>query len=142
MDTSKVKELLNQINSILEVDSVGMHEIYDNRLHPVYTTDNPFCSVEQWKSKHAKFKVKVSEEPSLKRIMNKEIVCIEDTSSNPESSKEFFEFGIKSLVVFPMIKNNKVIGLVTCISISKQKTFKKEKIVQAENKIKEFCETL
>lgn len=141
MDILKIKELLNEINNILKVDSVGMHEIYDDRLHPLYTTKNPFCSVEEWKAKHEKFKVKVSQEASLKRTMNKEIVCIEDTSKDPESSKEFFKFGIKSLVVFPIIKNDTVIGLITCISISKPRIFEKEKIVQVENKIKEFIET-
>ncbi len=139
MESYELIECFEKIKEVTNVIDIGYHEIRFGKLNPVYKTQTSKLSVTEWKEVHSNNVVYVDEHIILKELRDKgEIIAIEDVDKDPRSSNEFFLFGIQSIMLIPVKKNHKVIGLIVVASIGEKHQFTKNEIEGCRKIIEEL----
>ncbi len=129
MQTKILDELFSKITNETKVIDVAYHEIVDGGLDPIHKTETSLLGIETWKSEHKKNPVYIEHTPILKEIVTeKKPVSIMDTHNDSRSANEFFFFGIQSILIIPVIKDNIVAGIVVVPSINSPHIFTQNEI--------------
>lgn len=129
METKILDELFSKIADATKVIDVAYHEIVNGRLNPIHKTDTSLLGIENWKSEHKKNPVYINETPILQEIITeKKTISIADTHSDSRSANEFFFFGIESIMIIPVIKENTVVGIVVVPSIKSPHVFTQNEV--------------
>lgn len=139
----KLDELFKKIGKITGIKDIGYHQINQGKLNPVYKTKVGKITLEEWKGQHKQNPVYIKQNPILMDITTKkETIVIPDTMCDERSTKDVTLFGINSLLMFPVIKNSQVIGVIPVVSIKEKCQFSKEKVKQCEELVEEYKEFL
>ena len=129
MRTKILDELFTKIADATKVIDVAYHEIVDGKLNPIHKTDTSLLGIETWKKEHKKNPVYIEQTAVLKEIVTeKKTIVIMDTHSDSRSANEFFFFGIESIMIIPVIKDNTVVGIVVVPSIRSPHFFTQKEI--------------
>jgi acetolactate synthase-1/2/3 large subunit len=129
MDTRILDDLFSMIVNETKVVDVAYHEIANGKLNPIHKTDTSLLGIDTWKKEHYKNPVYIEHTPILQEIVSqKKTVTIMDTHSDSRSANEFFFFGIQSIMIIPVIKNNSVVGIVVVPSIKSPHLFTPEEV--------------
>lgn len=144
INLKRVDKLLLDIHKTSGVGNVCFHMFQDGRLYPIRMEWSPKLDQDLWAKTHRELKVYLKGDPVLEKILNGQTVYIYDAINDPEASPAFKAFGIKSLVVFPLMdKENKIaIGLICVPDLFEPHVFTKEIIDQCEDLVREFNKDL
>lgn len=138
---NKMDELFQKIKEITHIEDIGYHEIKDGKLDPLYKSKTGDLSLEEWKMIHAKNPVFIKDDIILTDIMTeKRIIVVSDVKEDNRSGSAFFLFGIDSIMVIPVIRNNKVIGIVPIVSMGKVHKFSKYEVQRCKELIDQYKE--
>jgi len=113
---TKINTLFENLLRIIPAQIIAYHKIIDGALSPVHIIKNPVLTPERWKNTHAKLYVTVKEDPVLTRVVEGQIVVINDVLNDKNSSPEFKEFGLQSIAVFPLFNMNNVVDGITVVT--------------------------
>lgn len=141
-DIVKINKLFNELYETIGIGDINFHRFVDGLLYPVHIMESDLMGIARWKANHKKLKVKIAGDVVLDKIVKGEIVYIYDVPNDPESSPAFSNFGIKSLVVYPLfndiLNKEKVIGLICIPALDKTTEINSEIINQCGKIIEEF----
>jgi hypothetical protein len=131
--------LFSEIKKITGVEDIAYHEVEDGKIIPVYKTQTRKLSNETWKEKHLEYNVKVEETAVLQHVVNKgEFFVINNVKEDPMSAKEFFAFGIESILLFPIKSNNITVATIVLASINEIHNFTQDEIEKCKELVEEF----
>lgn len=143
MLTNKMDELFEKIKEITEIEDIGYHAIKGGKLDPIYKSKAGGVSLEEWKKIHSKNPVFIKDDIILQEIMTeKRTVVVSDVKADNRSGSAFLLFGIDSIMVIPVIRNNEVIGIVPIVSIGKVHKFTKNELKRCEELVADYKEFL
>jgi|GEM_PF-492608 len=129
MQTKILDELFSKVTDVTKVIDVAYHEIAGGKLNPIHKTETSLLGIETWISEHTKNPVYIDRTPILQEIVTeKKPVSIDDTNNDSRSANEFFFFGIHSILIIPVLKDNIVVGIVVVPSINSPHIFTEEEI--------------
>lgn len=143
MEISKINALFKKIKELSGVEDIGYHQICDGKLNPVYKSKTGEVALEKWKAVHAKSPVIIGENEILQQVIKSkktEVIC--DVKADKRSGEEFFLFGIDSIMVIPVIKNDEVTGIVPIVSIGKIHKFSENEINDCEELVEVYKQFL
>jgi len=139
MLTNKMDELFEKIKELTGIEDIGYHEINDGKLDPIYKSKTGEVSLEEWKKIHAKNPVFIKDDIILQEIMTeKRTVVVSDVKADNRAGSAFLLFGIDSIVVIPVIRNNEVIGIVPIVSMGKVHRFSKNEVQKCEELVEHY----
>lgn len=143
MLNNELDNLLKEIRGITKINDIAYHEIMDGMLCPIQKIETNTLSNDDWKKAHSSLKIKVKGDYSLeKSVYKRETVYIENVKKDPNSSPAFFEFGIDSILVIPVIKENKTKGIIVIPSIGEIAKLKKEQVEHCKRLVDKFSKTM
>lgn len=143
MLTNKMDQLFAEIKEITEIEDIGYHEIKDGKLHPIYKSKTGGVSLEEWKMIHDKNPVFIKDDIILQEIITeKRTVVVSEVKVDNRSGSAFLLFGIDSIMVIPVIRNNEVIGIVPIVSMGKVHKFSKNESQRCEELVDRYKEFL
>jgi acetolactate synthase-1/2/3 large subunit len=120
MDYDVLDEIFKKIQEITGLKDVAYHEIREGRLNPIHKTSTDVLGVEKWKQGHYSNPVYVKDTMVLQYIIDKkDYVYISNTKTDNRSSDAFFFFGVDSILIVPIIDEEKVKGIICIVSIGK-----------------------
>jgi hypothetical protein len=129
MDQKVLEDLFQKIKEITGLDDIGYHKIEDGRLKPVYKTQTDVLGIEKWKTVHGQNPVYIKETYILQEVMNKKHpVYIYDTKNDSRSAGAFFLFGVDSILIIPVIRQEAVEAIICIVSIGRLHNFTPEEI--------------
>lgn len=130
--------LFERITEATGIKDIGYHKIEDGRLKPIYKTNTDILGIEKWKKVHAENPVYISETEMLLQVINtKKPVFINDTNNDPLSANAFFLFGVDSIIVVPIVNEDKVQGIICIVSIGKVREFSLNEVSICESLVNE-----
>lgn len=139
VDEKKMDQLFSKLTEVTQIQDVGYHEIKDGKLNPIYKTRTEDLDIAKWKETHAQNIVYIKDNPILIEVIeSKRPVTISNTKQDPKSSGVFFLFGIDSIMVIPVIKQEVVNGIVVIASIGKLHDFTEDEVSRCEALVKEW----
>lgn len=138
IDIEIINQLFKDLNEVTGIENIAFHKFVDEELSPVHMMGTKTLKTEDWKEVHSKNPVRILEDPVLKKVVKGEIVFINDTINDKESSPEFEYFGIKSIAVFPLFKESEVCGIIVIPSIGTKFEFCSEIIGKCKELIESF----
>lgn len=120
MKQALLDELFAKITEVTKIKDIAYHKIMDGKLNAVHKTMTIFLDIETWKKEHAKNPVYIENTPILKELLkNLKPIAIDDTKKDSRSADEFFFFGIKSILIIPVVINDVIQGIIVAASIEK-----------------------
>lgn len=129
MEQKILESLFQKITQITSVADIGYHRIAEGRLHPVYKTQTDVLGIEKWKTVHAQNIVYVKDTFVLREIVSKkQPIEIYDTKHDERSSDAFFLFGVDSILIIPVIREDEVKAIICIASIGKLHQFTEKEI--------------
>lgn len=139
----KLDLLFEKLSNITGVEDIAYHQIKDKSLNPIYKTGTPHLSIEKWKEVHGKNRVYVDSDSALPSIVyDKKPLIMSDVKNDSNASNAFFLFGIESILVFPIVKDDSTIGIICVASINKKHIFSDEEVQKCTSLVDEFMKTL
>lgn len=134
MNLEQLNRLLEQVAGTTGVPDVAYHEFHEGCLKPVLKTKTDVLGVEKWKSVHAQNPVRIEHDRLLSDMVRQpRSVTVQDVKNDKRSSEEFFSFGIDSILVVPVLHDEKVSGIVVVASIGKLHHFSDEEVRNVES---------
>ncbi|TMW72045.1 sensor domain-containing phosphodiesterase [Alteribacter natronophilus] len=125
---SSVEEALDicflYVEKVLGTANVGSHlidPVAERVMNPARLSRRSDWSEEDWKYVHSKVHINLREDPVMAAVIeSKEPLYIPDVCSDPGVNKEACSrFGIKSLLIMPMVAAGKVLGLIPVVELQK-----------------------
>lgn len=130
--------LFNSIREAIAIEDIGYHKIEDNKLKPICKTNTDILGIEKWKKVHAENPVYINETKVLMQVINtKKTVFINDTNNDPLSADAFFLFGVDSIIIVPVMNEDKVQGIICIVSIGKVREFSFQEVSKCESLVNE-----
>ncbi len=119
-----LEELFRKINEVTELEDIGYHRIEDGRLKPIYKTQTDVLGMERWKTVHSQNPVYIKDTFILQEVIKKkQPVYIYDTNNDSRSAGAFFLFGVDSILIIPVVRENDVKAIICIVSIGKLHNF-------------------
>lgn len=119
-----LEELFRKINEVTELEDIGYHRIEDGRLKPIYKTQTDALGMERWKTVHSQNPVYIKDTFILQEVIKKkQPVYIYDTNNDSRSAGAFFLFGVDSILIIPVVRENDVKAIICIVSIGKLHNF-------------------
>lgn len=129
MEFQVLEELFKRIQEITTVQDIGYHRIEEGRLKPFYKTQTDVLGIERWKTVHGQNPVYVNDTFILREIVSKkQPVEIFDTKSDTRSADAFFLFGIDSIMIVPVVREEEVKAIICIASIEKKHQFTQDEM--------------
>ncbi len=129
MEVTILEELFQKISEVTTVEDVGYHRIEEGRLKPFYKTQTDILGIEKWKTVHGQNPVYVKDTFILREITTKkQPIEIYDTKNDTRSADAFFLFGIDSIMIIPVVREDEVKAIICIASIGKYHQFTKEEM--------------
>lgn len=129
MELKILEELFQKIAEITDVQDVGYHRIEGGRLKPVYKTQTDILGIEKWKTVHGQNPVYVKETYILREVTDKkQPIEIYDTHNDSRSADAFFLFGVDSIMIIPVVREDEVKAIICIAAIGKLHQFTKEEM--------------
>lgn len=129
MELSVLEELFQKIKEVTTVQDIGYHRIENGCLKPFYKTQTDILGIERWRTVHGQNPVYVEDTFILREITNKkQPVEIFDTKNDTRSADAFFLFGIDSIMIIPVVRDEEVKAIICIASIGKQHQFTQEEM--------------
>lgn len=129
MENEKLSIYFKQLVEASGVADIGYHKLRDGRVCPVSKTNTSGLSIEAWKDAHAKKPLRVDETLVLQEIVSsKKPVIVNDVKNDPRSANAFFFFGIDSIMIIPVVLEDRVEGIFCLASIGKLHPFTQKQI--------------
>lgn len=129
MNQKLLQELFDKITELTSVKDVGYHRIVEGRLNPFYKTSTDILGIEKWKTIHGQNPVYVKDTYILREIIDKkQPIEIYDIDSDTRSADAFFLFGIKSIMIIPVVRQEEVKAIICIASIGLLHKFTVEEI--------------
>lgn len=129
MDQQILDDLFQGIYEITGVKDVGYHRLVDGRLKPVHKTQTDILGIEKWKIVHGQNPVYVNETFILREIVEKQQpVEIYDVNNDSRSAGAFFLFGIDSIMIIPVVREEVVKAIICIASIGALHQFTSEEM--------------
>ncbi len=124
-----LEELFQKIKEVTELEDIGYHRIEDGRLKPVYKTQTDVLGMERWKTVHSQNPVYIKDTLILQEVIKKKHpVYIYDTNNDSRSAGAFFLFGVDSILIIPVVRQDDVKAIICVVSIGKLHDFSPEEI--------------
>lgn len=137
----KLEELFEKIQEVTKLQDVGYHRIEEGRLKPIYKTQTDVLGIEKWKTVHGQNPVYVEETFILRDVTEKkEPVYIDDTNHDDRSASAFFLFGVDSILIIPVVREDEVKAIICIVSIGGLHSFTKGEIEQCSTLAKEYLQ--
>lgn len=141
MELEILEELFQKITEITDVQDIGYHRIEGGRLKPVYKTQTDTLGIEKWKTVHGENPVYVKETYILREITEKkQPVEIFDTHNDSRSADAFFLFGLDSIMIIPVVREEEVKAIICVAAIGKQHQFTKEEMELCSSLAEKYLE--
>lgn len=135
--------LFQEIKKATGVEDIGYHKIKDGRLNPVYKSKTGEVDLERWIEVHSKNPVYIANNTVLQEVIEaKKPIVVNDVKADHRSTEEFILFGIDSLMVVPIIKDNEVFGIIPIVSVGKIHNFTSSEAVECEEIVKKYYSNL
>ncbi|WP_033164428.1 GAF domain-containing protein [Clostridium sp. KNHs205] len=129
MEVTILEELFQKISEVTTVEDVGYHRVEEGRLKPFYKTQTDILGIEKWKTVHGQNPVYVKDTFILREITTKkQPIEIYDTKNDTRSADAFFLFGIDSIMIIPVVREDEVKAIICIASIGKYHQFTKEEM--------------
>lgn len=129
MEEKVLKELFEEITKVTTVKDVGYHRIAEGRLNPFYKTQTDILGIEKWKTVHGQNPVYVKDTYILREITDKkQPIEIYDIDNDTRSADAFFLFGIKSIMIIPVVRQEQVKAIICIASIGELHKFTDEEM--------------
>ncbi len=139
----KLNELFSNLQQIVEIEEMGYHKLEDDRLKPVHKVATDNLSIEEWKQAHREDPVYVDQVKLLTEIVeSKEPVAIANVNQDQRSPEEFKQFGIKSVLIFPVVYKNITKGLVVIPSINSFYDFTETEVNKCQRLVEKYSKFL
>lgn len=143
MELKILEELFQKIAEITDVRDVGYHRIEEGRLKPVYKTQTDSLGIEKWKTVHGENPVYVKDTYILKEITDKkQPIEIYDTHNDSRSADAFFLFGVDSIMIIPVVRENEVKAIICIAAIGKLHQFTGEEMDACSSLAEEYLKGL
>lgn len=143
MELHILEELFTKISKVTKLEDVGYHRIENGRLKPVYKTQTDVLGIERWKKVHGENPVIVDDTVILRELFEKKLpVWIYDTKNDDRSAGAFFLFGVDSILILPVIREDEIKGIICIVSIGKLHEFTEEEILECCRLAKEYLKDL
>lgn len=139
MELDILNNLFNKITEVTGIEDIGYHRIGEGRLNPVYKTQTDILGIEKWKKVHGENPVYIDETFILGEVTKtKQPVWICDTNNDSRSASAFFLFGVDSILIVPVIREDEVKSIVCIVTIGKLHEFTMEEVDLCDNLVKEY----
>ncbi len=124
MEQKVLQNLFEEITKVTSVKDVGYHRIGEGRLNPFYKTQTDILGIEKWKTVHGQNPVYVKDTYILREITDKkQPIEIYDIDNDTRSADAFFLFGIKSIMIIPVVREDEVKAIICIASIGELHKF-------------------
>lgn len=134
MEEKVLHDLFEEITKITTVKDVGYHRVAQGRLNPFYKTSTDILGIEKWKTVHGQNPVYVKDTYILREITEqKQPIEIYDIDNDTRSADAFFLFGIKSIMIIPVVRLEEVKAIICIASIGELHQF-------TDDEMKKCCE--
>lgn len=131
MEIEILQELFQKICEVTNLTDIGYHRIENGRLKPVYKTQTDVLGIEKWKTVHGQNPVYVEETFILREVRDtKKYAFINDTKNDNRSADAFFLFGVDSILILPIIRDEELKAIVCIVSIGELHSFTDTQISQ------------
>ena len=138
-----LKKMFTKINEFIEIEEIAYLTIENGELIPIYKNDTDFLPLEKWISFHKEYRSFVKDNDFLVEMVETKSLCAIDNTNNLSSKPtEFKVLDIKSIYLFPTIKNNEVVGVVDIAFINKDYTLSQDQIDKCQELIDENMDLL
>ncbi len=138
-----LKKMFAKINEFIEIEEIAYLSIENGELIPIYKNDTDFLPLEKWISFHKEYRSFVKDNDFLVEMVETKSLCAIDNTNNLSSKPtEFKVLDIKSIYLFPTIKNNEVVGVVDIAFINKDYTLSQDQIDKCQEIINENMDLL
>ena len=139
MELHMLEDLFTEIRKVTKLDDVGYHRIEDGRLKPIYKTQTDVLGIERWKKVHGENPVIVNDTIILRELFDKkQPVWIYDTKNDDRSAGAFFLFGVDSILILPVIREEEMKGIICIVSIGKLHEFTQDEISECCKLAKDY----
>ncbi|MCB2358049.1 hypothetical protein [Clostridium estertheticum] len=108
-------ELMEKLKEIIPVDDLAYLTVKDDEeAFAFYKNDTKMCDIKTWKKFHKEeYPTIIKHIPVLTELVTtKKYVAVENTHKLVPPQKEFQVLNIYSIYLFPVVRDNKVIGFV------------------------------
>ena len=138
-----LKSMFVEINKFINIEEIAYLSIEDGELIPIYKNDTEFLPLEKWISFHKEYRSFVKDNDFLVKLVETKSLCAIDNTNNLSSKPtEFKVLGIKSIYLFPVIKNNEVVGVVDIAFIKQDYILSQDQIDQCQELINKNMDLL
>jgi GAF domain-containing protein len=139
----KLEELFQKVKEVTKLDDIGYHRIEEGRLKPIYKTQTDILGIEKWKTVHGQNPVYIKDTYILQEVTNKKHpVYINDTNNDSRSADAFFLFGVDSILIIPVVRQNEVKAIICIVAIGKLHDFTQDEIKQCASLSEEYLRDL
>lgn len=139
----QLEELFQKVKEVTKLDDIGYHRIEEGRLKPIYKTQTDILGIEKWKTVHGQNPVYIKDTYILQEVTNKKHpVYINDTNNDSRSADAFFLFGVDSILIIPVVRQNEVKAIICIVAIGKLHDFKQDEIKQCASLSEEYLRDL
>lgn len=131
--------LFEELTEVTGLEDIGFHKLEDGRLKPIHKTNTDVLGIEKWKKTHNENPVFINETKVLLEIINtKRPVFINNTKTDTLSADAFFLFGVDSVAIFPVLRAEKVLGIVCVVSIGTLHEFGIQEVSKCESLVNKY----
>lgn len=139
MELDILKELFEEIGKVTKVEDIGYHRIVDGRLIPVYKTQTDVLGIEKWKTVHGQNPVHVKGTRILEDVFSKKKpVEIYDTNNDERAADAFFLFGVDSIMIIPVVRNEEVKAIVCTVTIGRLHQFTQDEMTTCSKLVEQY----
>lgn len=129
MEQKVLEDLFLKMKEVTMLDDIGYHRIEDGRLKPIYKTQTDVLGIEKWKTVHGQNPVYIKDTYILQEVTNKKHpVHIYDTNNDSRSADAFFLFGVDSILIVPVVRQDEVKAIICIVSIGKLHNFTPDEV--------------
>jgi GAF domain-containing protein len=107
------EKMFKEVAHFLEIDEIAYLKVVEGELIATYKWDTEDLPMDKWITFHKQYRSFVKDSPFLIELVEKkQMAIIEDTNQLPKKPVEFEVLNICSIYLFPIIKNDQVIGIL------------------------------
>ena len=136
------ENLFSELDPVLAMDEIAYLSVESEELEAIYKRDSRKWTNEEWLEFHKEHRTFVKDNSLLLNIVETKQVCrVEDTDKLPTKPYEFEILKIKSIYLFPVIKEERVVGIIDivyyddCYKLSDEKIEKFKAIINKHQEL-------
>lgn len=108
-----IKKLFNELEQFIEINEIAYLGIKNGELIPIYKNNTDSLSLNNWIEFHKQYRSFVKDSQFLiELVKTQKPALIKNTNELAKKPIEFQKLNINSIYLFPVIKNNEVVGIV------------------------------